>query len=98
MQENYDYVTMDSYSTDMAELSGRAAAIIAGLKKRADEAERIACELIIAAGGKIAIPSHDLLDRQRRLTLTQWYDEANMKHIFVAEIGGNGQSINEGKK
>lgn len=68
MRENWDYVTMDAYSADMAELSGTAAAAIEKLTKENTDARRLIAMLVIAAGGKINLPQEWYFDPRRDIT------------------------------
>ncbi len=83
MRENFDYVTMENYSADMAENTQRAIGIIAGLKRRAEDAERLIAHLVLAAGGKIEIHDQQLYSLEQ-VDLTVWRNDADMSRVWQA--------------
>lgn len=84
MRENFDYVTMDNYSADMAELSQTAVNAIEYLVKERDDLKRLVWSLVKAAGGKVEVYD-DLLWRPRERKLTTWRSDANMSYVYLAE-------------
>jgi len=83
MRENFDYVTMDTYSADMAESTQRALSVIESLKRRTEAAENLVAMLVLAAGGKIEIHDYDLYD-QKPIHLETWRNAADMSFIWEA--------------
>src|SRR5262245_21619009 len=84
MREDWDYVTMENYSADMAEHTARASGIIAELRRRAETAERALAEVVLAAGGEVTVPDEYLYDRERRVTLEVWRNECKRTVGFHA--------------
>lgn len=50
MKKDFDFVSMDDYSKDMAALSASSAAIITALKKERDDANRMLAHIIAEVG------------------------------------------------
>lgn len=84
VRENFDFVTMDTHAADMRESSEQAAHIIGELRVRADRAERLIAELVLAAGGKISVSPYFLHDPKRKVELTQWRNVADETIVFTA--------------
>ena len=84
MRENHDYVTMDTYSADMAELSGTASGVIKDLRRQTDEAKRLVAMLIIAAGGKINLPQEWAYDPTRDFTTEIEINPATREYVYRA--------------
>jgi hypothetical protein len=59
-RENFDFVSMENYSADMADLSNVAGNAIAKLRRDKDEMLKVIAALVEASGGKIAVPLHIL--------------------------------------
>lgn len=62
MRQDFDYVTMDDYSRDMAESSSRAAEIIQGMKAQKKEITVTLIAAVLSAGGKLTIKPNDFID------------------------------------
>jgi hypothetical protein len=86
MSEDFDYVSMDSYQADMRETARLAGAAIEKLRRRAEQAERLAMELVLAAGGKIVVDLHDLNNPLRKITWIQSRNIADTTIEFRALI------------
>lgn len=56
MKRDYDFVTMDDYKKDTAELTQQASGIIAQLKQEMIQRDRVIRALIKVAGGRVAVP------------------------------------------
>jgi hypothetical protein len=84
MRENFDYVTMLTYSADMAEHTQRAVEIIESLKRRTETAEKLVARLVLAAGGEIEIYDLDL-QSLNPIELTIHRNESDMSFIWKAE-------------
>lgn len=65
-REHFDYVTMATYTADMAEASSHAAGIISKLKRENDQLEMMIWLLIRAAGGKIELYEGDIARFDKR--------------------------------
>lgn len=65
MRENFDYVRMETYQSDMAESASHAAGIIAHMKRGRHDVERALIAAVLASGGKITVRNGDLLDAER---------------------------------
>lgn len=61
-RENFDYVTMDTYSGDMAELSGQAKAVIMSQLAEVKHLRRLVWMLVVASGGTVKIHRSTLAD------------------------------------
>lgn len=77
MQENGDYVTMDTYSADMAENTKMAVSAIGYWRQRAEQAERMLAECVLAAGGRVRIVENNLHDPRRKVQLTNWINPSD---------------------
>ena len=86
MRENYDYVTMTTYSADMAESTERTVIAISKLRKRVAQAERALAEIVLAAGGAVNVSERNLHDRDRKIELTIWRNDADMSVRFTAVV------------
>lgn len=84
MRENFDYVTMDTYSSDMADHTRHAVGIIEVLKRRSEDAEKLIAQLVLAAGGKIKIHDQDLYSPSA-IELTTYRNMADMSFILEAQ-------------
>lgn len=60
MRENFDFVTMDTYSADMADLTSMAAAAINSTKSEVKSLQRLVWLLVQANGGSVKIQRHVL--------------------------------------
>lgn len=60
MDENFDFVTMENYASDMADLSNTAGNAISKLQRDKDEMLKVIVALVESSGGKIAVPLHTL--------------------------------------
>ena len=81
MRRDFDYVTMADYQADMRESTDNAVANISYWKKRAEQAELMCCLAVLAAGGKVEIPSEWLLDP--KLEITHMRNDANMSRVIM---------------
>ncbi|MFB6449234.1 hypothetical protein [Bradyrhizobium tunisiense] len=87
MRENFDYVTMPNYVADMKESTDRAVSVIDHMKKRAEKAEMMLALAVLAAGGKVEIPSEWL--RDSKFTIETQRNDADMTYIIkVARVPG----------
>ena len=84
MHENWDFVSMKTYSADMAESTDRAVAIITQLRKEVDQAKRTLAEVVLAAGGRVEVSSYNLCDPRRDTELTIWRNDADMTIMFTS--------------
>jgi len=82
MQRNFDYVAMSDYQADMKETADHAAAAIEYVSQKAKNAERLAMEAIIAAGGRVVIPANNLHAPRATFETTTWRNEADDTFIF----------------
>lgn len=85
VRENWDFVTFKNYSADMAEATQRSMAIIAGLRKRAEMAERLLAEVVLASGGSVKVREEHLHDPRRMVDLTTWINQADRTIEFTAK-------------
>lgn len=56
MRENFDFVTFDNYSADMAELSAMASVAIHSKATEVKALQRMVWMLVQANGGRVVIP------------------------------------------
>lgn len=84
MKQNFDYVTMEDYSSDMAEVAQRSAHIIDAQRREIRELKTMFAAAVMAAGGKISIGNSYLIGFDR-MELTAWIDEANDARVFTAK-------------
>jgi hypothetical protein len=84
MRRDWDYVAMSDYQADMRESTETALAAIEYTSKRAERAEKILAELVLAAGGKIEIYRNYLGDPMRKIELEQSVNEADNTVVFRA--------------
>lgn len=84
MRQDFDYVTMDDYASDMREQSELAAGIIDKQRREIRDLKMMFAAMVMAAGGKISIPRGYLLD-MGRIELTVWEDLANNTRTFTAK-------------
>jgi hypothetical protein len=61
MRESWDFVTMDTYSADMAELSRTAAGVTETLARENRALKALVWELVRQAGGKVMVSDHALM-------------------------------------
>jgi hypothetical protein len=59
-RENFDFVSMETYAADMADLSRTAGDAVAKLRRDKDEMLKTIAALVEASGGSIAVPLHVL--------------------------------------
>lgn len=83
MGQNFDFVTMDDYRSDMQESASHAAAVIYEMKRGKREAERALIAAVLAAGGKITVHSGHL-DDAATATLTMERNEYDDTLILTA--------------
>lgn len=83
MKQNFDYVTMDDYASDMREQSELAAAVISNLRREIRDTKAFFVAAVMAAGGRISIPRGYLLDIDH-FELTAWEDRENNCRVFTA--------------
>jgi hypothetical protein len=82
MKRNFDYVAMSDYQADMKETADHAAAAIEYVSQKAKNAERLAIEAIIAAGGRVVIPADRLQDPRATFEMTTWRNVADDTFVF----------------
>ena len=80
MRQDLDYVTMPDYQADMKESAERAVAAITHFKKRAERAELMCSLAVLAAGGKVEIPSEWLYDP--KLEIEHLRNDADMTYVI----------------
>lgn len=83
MRRDFDYVTMEDYSRDMAAHSSHAAGIIDELKRQKRDAERRMIAVVLAVGGAVSVSHADIMDADRALVRIE-RDDANDKFILTA--------------
>lgn len=84
MRQNFDYVTMDDYASDMREQSELAAGIIDTQRREIRDLKTMFAAAVMAAGGKISIPQGYLIDISR-IELTAWKCLDNDTRTFTAK-------------
>lgn len=84
MKQNFGYVTMDDYASDMREQSELAAAVISNLRREIRDTKAVFVAAVMAAGGRISIPHGYLFDIDR-FELTAWEDRENNCRVFTAK-------------
>jgi len=80
MRQDFDYVTMADYRADMKESSDRAVSVIEHMKKRAERAELMCALAVLAAGGKVEIPSEWMYDPKLHIEHTR--NDADMTYVI----------------
>lgn len=85
MRRDWDFVTMQDYSADMAESAAQAVHIIAQLRQRVQQLERVLAEAVLAAGGEIKVVQRNIHDPTRKIDLVVWCNEADMTLTLCAE-------------
>lgn len=83
-RRDWDYVAFPDYQADMKESTDRAVAVISEMRRRAENAERVLAEVVLAAGGRVSIHDHVVHDLRRNVELTIWRNEANRTLEFEA--------------
>lgn len=81
--QNWDFVTMADYRSDMKEITDRSAAVVSDLRARVERAERALAEVVLASGGRVALHAHVLID-PRCIELTMHRNDADNTIEFVA--------------
>lgn len=90
MRENWDYVSMDTYSADMAELAGTASNALTYLQRENLDLKRLIWHLVHAAGGTLSVCERDLARHEdSHHELTQWRNDADMSLTFEAKFINN---------
>jgi hypothetical protein len=83
MRENWDYVTMDTYSADMAELSRTAAGVTEVLARENSALKALVWELVRQAGGRVMVPDHALMPDPKHV-LDASFDMGHDARVYVA--------------
>lgn len=84
MRRDWDYVAMSDYQADMRQSAETALAAIEYTRKRADRAEKLLAELVLAAGGRIEVYRNYLGDPTRKIEIEQAINDANNTVVFRA--------------
>ena len=86
-RENFDYVTMATYTVDMAEAGENAAGIISKLTRENAQLEMMIWLLVRAAGGRIEIYEGDICGfDKRKAELIQSVRLDTSTRVFEARI------------
>lgn len=85
-------MTISDYQSDLKESTDRAVGVIAELRRRANGAERLLAEVVLAAGGRLKIHSQALCDPRRNVELTIWRNEADQTIEFTAKCDNGEQT------
>jgi len=81
MKENFDFVSMENYKKDTAELVQASNTISTQLRMELENCKRM-LHAIVHAAGKIEVPMKLLVDRDD-LRITYFRDEKNDTMIFL---------------
>jgi len=81
MREDFDFVTMENYAADMADLSSVAANAATKLRHDKDALFKVIVALIEANGGRISVPLHILarIDLNETELVVEQDDYANAR-------------------
>ncbi len=80
--QNFDFVSMSDYISDTKELVGQATSNIEFWRKKAERAERLAMEAIIASGGSVEIAAVNLQDPSAVYELKTWVNDRDNTYAF----------------
>lgn len=89
--QDWDFVSMDDYRHDMKEASDTASGIIRRLRDDRDGYRLMVGVLVLAAGGRIAVPSRLFSDPS--VVMECWEDLANDQRVYTARHA----SLHEGE-
>lgn len=85
MRRDLDYVSMDDYRADMAEVSARGVAIIEEQRREIEALKATIWCLVMGAGGRIEVHDFLRMDLPAHMRLT-WFDRAyEMDRVYLAE-------------
>lgn len=82
MRQNWDFVSMEDYQSDMLESSETAVAVINMLRKERDQWKLLAAALVLSAGGKVGVSEY--LTQRDDLVFGWEYDMQEQKIIYTA--------------
>lgn len=91
MRRDWDFVSMSDYQADMRESGERAAAVVTAMRQRAEAAERMLAEVVLAAGGYVKV-GDDARGRRDGPALTVMRNEYHRCLEFEARRAGDGET------
>ncbi len=87
MREDFDYVSMESYTEDTTELAGIASAALRSLRGENEDLHRLVWALVYSAGCTVKVDPHLLMDAKfnpKGCVLNTWRDEVDNTIAFKA--------------
>ena len=85
MKEDFDFVSMENYQKDTEALVDQAAAIIADLKRKKEQAELL-LYCIIEVCKEVRIPEHLIIEAEKgKLSIIREEDPSTREIIFKKE-------------
>jgi len=89
MRKDWDFVSMEDYSADMAQQSALARGIIESQRREIEELKRTVWHVVHAAGGRVEVASWDLRFRDKDCELITYQNAEKMSHVFIAKRLGS---------